>query len=305
MLHCLYLNLSGKLTRRLSHYLQLVLASMLLLLPASAWSQMTTHTGIAFANTGERDLLLDLYLPEGVSQAPLIVWLHGGAWRAGGKENVEANAIVEHGFAVASIGFRNSGEATFPAQIHDIKAAVRFLRAQAAQYGYDASSIAVWGVSSGGHLAALTGVSNGSAALEGSLGDHLGESSDVQAIVDYSGPANLRTILHQSTPHGVGVRAPAMEALLGKPVEDESIQDLVTLASPALQVSASAPPLLVMHGVQDNQVPINQAIELQLAYEAAGAHVEAEWILQATHGSGEYFRSPYLEQVVEFLKRTL
>ncbi len=287
------------------HYLHMALASMLLLLPATGWSQMTTHTDLAFANTGERDLLLDLYLPDGVSQAPLIVWLHGGAWRAGSKENVEALDIVGHGFALASIGFRNSGDAVFPAQIHDVKAAIRFLRARAADYGYDASRIAVWGVSSGGHLAALTGVSNGSAELEGTLGDHPGVSSDVQAIVDYSGPANLRTILHQSTPHGVGVRAPAMEALLGKPVEDESIQDLVKLASPSLQVSASAPPLLVMHGVQDNQVPINQAIELQQAYEAAGAQVEAEWILQATHGSGEYFRSPYLEQVVEFLERVL
>jgi acetyl esterase/lipase len=287
------------------HYLQMALASMLLLLPATGWSQMTTHTDLAFANTGERDLLLDLYLPDGVAQAPLIVWLHGGAWRAGSKENVEALDIVEHGFALASVGFRNSGDATFPAQIHDIKAATRFLRAKAADYGYDASRIAVWGVSSGGHLAALTGVSNGSAALEGTLGEHTGESSDVQAIVDYSGPANLRTILHQSTPHGVGVRAPAMEALLGKPVEDESIQDLVALASPSLQVSANAAPLLLMHGVQDNQVPINQAIELQQAYEAAGRHVEAEWILEATHGSGEYFRSPYLEQVVDFLKRVL
>jgi len=287
------------------HYLRMVLASMLLLLPATGWSQMSTHTDLAFANTGERDLLLDLYLPDGVAQAPLIVWLHGGAWRAGSKENVEALDIVEQGFALASVGFRNSGEATFPAQIHDIKAAIRFLRAKAADYGYDASRIAVWGVSSGGHLAALTGVSNGSAALEGTLGEHAGESSDVQAIVDYSGPANLRTILHQSTPHGVGVRAPAMEALLGKPVEDESIQDLVTLASPSLQVSANAAPLLLMHGVQDNQVPINQAIELQQAYEAAGRHVEAEWILEATHGSGEYFRSPYMEQVVDFLKRVL
>lgn len=303
MLNCLSLGSSDRLSRQLRCCLHAALAGMLVLLPITAWSQMTTFTNLAFANTGERDLLLDLYLPDGVTQAPLIVWLHGGAWRAGSKENVEALGIVEQGFAFASIGFRNSDEATFPAQIHDIKAAIRFLRANAATWGYDASRIAVWGFSSGGHLAALTGVSNGSAVLEGTLGAHTGVSSAVQAIVDYSGPSNLRTILQQSTPHGVGVRAPAMEALLGKAVEDESIQQLVALASPALQVSASAPPLLLMHGVQDNQVPINQAIELQQAYEAAGARVEAEWILQATHGSGEYFRSPYLEQVAEFLQR--
>jgi len=274
-----------------------------LLLPAVAWSQMTTHHDVAFAHTGQRELLLDLYLPDAVTQPALIVWLHGGAWRAGSKADVEVLGIVAHGYALASVDFRNSGEATFPAQIHDIKAAIRFLRAHAADYGYDASRIAVWGYSSGGHLAALTGVSNGTAQLEGSLGAFTQQSSEVQAVIDYSGPTNLHTILHQSTAHGVNVRGPAMAALFGKPADDASIESLVTLASPALQVTATAPPLLIMHGVQDNQVPINQSIELQRAYERAGRFVEVEWLVEAQHMSGEYFHSPYIEQVAAFLER--
>lgn len=286
-------------------HLQAALAGLLLLIPALGWSQMTTHTDIAYADSATRPLLLDLYLPQGVAQPALIVWLHGGAWRAGSKANVEALDIVGHGFALASVDFRNSGEAGFPAQLHDIKAAIRFLRARAADYGYDASRIAVWGYSSGGHLAALTGVSNGNAQLEGSLGDFTTTSSEVQAVIDYSGPANLRTILHQSTAHGVSVRAPALEALLGRPVDDPAIAELVTLASPALQVGPNAAPLLIMHGVQDNQVPINQSIELQQAYERAGRPVEVQFLLEAQHTSGEYFRSPYLEQVAAFLRRVL
>ena len=279
---------------------------LLCLCTASSLSQaMTTIIDQPYASTGARDLLLDLYLPEQPNRPPLIIWLHGGVWRFGDKTNPPVLGIVEHGFALASIDFRNSPEALFPAQMHDIKAAVRYLRANAADHGYDPDRIVVWGYSSGGHLAALTGTTNGNNLLEGSLGEALQTSSAVQAIVDYSGPANLHTILHQSTPHGVSVRAPGMQDLLGKPVEDPAIQSLVDLASPVLQVNAQAPPLLLMHGLQDNQVPINQALELQAAYQAAGRHVEVQWIPQGQHTSGEYFSSPYLEQVADFLRRVL
>jgi acetyl esterase/lipase len=281
----------------------LLLTAMLVSISTKA--EMTRHSDLVFARTDSRDLLLDLYLPEGVEQPPLIVWLHGGVWRFGSKADIEILDIVAAGFAVASVDFRNSGDAIFPAQIHDIKAAIRYLRGNAANYGYAATKIAVWGYSSGGHLAALAGTSNGNALLEGTLGDYLQLGSDVQAIVDYSGPTNLHTILHQSTAHGVSVRASGMQDLLGKAVEDPLIQDMVTLASPALQVTSTSPPLLIMHGVQDNQVPINQSIELQRAYEKAGRHVETEWLVEAQHTSGEYFSSPYLEQVADFLHRVL
>lgn len=284
---------------------RIILALSLLLACGAAHAETRKHADLVFASVNGQDLLLDLYLPENVAAPKLVVWLHGGVWRFGTKEDIPILDIVDHGFAVASIGFRNSPDGTFPAQMHDIKAAIRYLRGVSAEYGYDAAAIAVWGISTGGHLAALTGVSNGNAELEGAIGDYTHLSSDVQAVLDYAGPTNLHTILHQSTEHGVNVRAPGMEGLLGKPVDDPSIKHLGDLASPALQVGDKAPPLLVMHGVQDNQVPINQAIELQQAYLRAGRHVEAEWIVEATHGSGEYFRTPYFEKAIDFLRRML
>lgn len=262
-------------------------------------------TDIQYASVAGHDLTLDLYLPENVNKPNLIIWIHGGAWRFGSKEDIPVISIVNEGFALASINFRNSPDGQFPAQMHDINASVRFLRAKAADYGYSPEKIAVWGYSSGGHLAALKGTTNGNATFEGSVGGYLEVSSDVQAIIDFSGPTNFQTILHQSTPHGVSVRAPALEQLLGKPIEDPTISELVIQASPVHQVSALATPLLIMHGVQDNQVPINQSLELQDAYLEQGLTVQVEWVVEAQHTSGEYFESPYIEQVAKFLREVL
>lgn len=291
--------------RKVSVLQALLLCSSILLFPLAGYTQMNKLTDIAFANNGQRDLLLDLYMPADSNQPKLIIWLHGGVWRAGNKSNPPILEIVNAGYALASVDFRNSGEAIFPAQLHDIKAAIRYLRGSAEQYGYDANSIAVWGHSSGGHLAALTGTTNGNTQLEGTLGDFTHISSDVQAILDYSGPSNFHSILHQSTAHGVNVRAPGMQDLLGKPVDDPAIKAMADLASPALQVNANSPPILIMHGVQDNQVPINQAIELQQAYERAGRPVETNWIVTAQHGSGEYYDAANMQRAVEFLRRSL
>lgn len=266
---------------------------------------MKTISDIQYAIVAEHKLELDLYLPEKSSKPNLIIWIHGGAWSFGTRKDIHVVDIVNENFALASIEFRNSSEAQFPAQIHDIKAAIRFLRANANKYVYEAENIAIWGYSSGGHLAALAGTTNGNKILEGKLGDYSETSSDVQAIIDYSGPTNLETILQQSTPHGVSVRAPALEQLLGEPVEEPSIQKTVILASPVHQTSQKAPPLLIMHGIQDNQVPINQSLELQDAYLQLGLRVEVEWLVKAEHASGEYFESPYIEQVADFLRKVL
>ncbi len=145
-------------------------------------------------------------------KAPLLVWVHGGAWERGSKTPMPLTGLVERGYAVASLDFRPASAARFPGQVHDIKAAIRFLRAAAPRYGYDARRIGILGASSGGHLAALVGTSNGQADLEGTLGDHPNESSSVQAIVSYFGASNLTTILAQSTPFGLGIRTTGTES---------------------------------------------------------------------------------------------
>ena len=178
-------------------------------------------TDVEYANVDGHRLLLDLHLPERVEGAPLLIWVHGGAWRGGSKSRMPLNRLVEEGWAIASVDYRLTPVARFPAQVHDIKAALRFLRARGGDYGFDTGKIAIAGNSAGGHLAALVGTTNGHQDLEGSVGAYSGESSDVQATVSFYGASNLTTILDQSTPFGLGVRIPALQLLLGAQPEDE------------------------------------------------------------------------------------
>lgn len=257
---------------------------------------------IVYAETDDGPLLLDLYLPD-TANPPLVLWIHGGAWRFGSKDEPSALPIVEQGFALASIEFRQSPVAPFPAQVHDIKAAIRFLRANAGRLGFRAERVAIWGHSSGGHLAALIGTTNDVTDLEGALGEHLDQSSAVQAIVDMAGPTDFTTILAQSTEFGVSVRKPALELLLDGDLEVPDVVARARQASPYFHVNAGDPPLLVMHGVQDPQVPINQALQLQVAYERLGLVVEHHWLVDAAHGSPDYYRGEALQKVTRFLHR--
>jgi acetyl esterase/lipase len=261
---------------------------------------------IVYAKVDGMSLALDLYMPAAVDSPLLVVWIHGGRWMNGDKSDAPT-AFVERGIATASLDFRQSRQARFPAMVHDIKAAIRFLRAKAPAYGYRADRIAIAGSSSGAHLAALVGVTNGNKALEGTLGDHVGTSSNIQAIVSYYGASNLMTILGQSTPYGVGVRKPALEALLG--ATPDQARELATLASPVAHVDRSDPPLLLLHGDQDPQMPINQSHELHGAYEALGLEVSFDVVHGGVHGDGEgepkFFSPSRNDRAVAFLKRTI
>jgi acetyl esterase/lipase len=262
----------------------------------------TVRRDLTYATVDGKDLKLDLYLPSGVVAPPLFVWVHGGAWRSGTKAQVPAG-FVDAGIATASLDFRQSTEARFPAQVHDIKAAIRFLRARASSFGYRADRIAIGGSSSGGHLAALVGVTNGDPELEGTVGADAGASSAVQAIVDYYGASNLTTILAQSTPFGLNMRRPALELLLGA-LPDQADR-LARLASPVFHVDRGDPPLLLFHGDQDPQMPINQAHELDGAYRKLGLDVHFEVVHGAAHGGDAFFSRENLNRAVTFLRRAL
>jgi acetyl esterase/lipase len=263
-----------------------------------------TKTGdILFATVDGHELRLDLYMPEGVQNPPLVVWVHGGVWRTGSRAIVNAIDLVDEGFAVASVSFRLSPVAPMPAQVHDIKAGVRFLRAHAQKYGYAADRIAIAGASSGAHLAALVGLTNGSEPHEGSVGTDLNESSDVQAIVSYFGASNLLSILGQSTPHGLGVRVPGLELLLGGEVEAKT--ELARFASPVFYVDADDPALLLLHGDQDPQMPINQSHELHGAAKQHGIDVHFEVVHGAAHGGDAFFDRQRTQIVAQFLREQL
>jgi acetyl esterase/lipase len=255
---------------------------------------------VVYAAVGDKSLALDLYLPAGNTTLPLLVWVHGGAWRSGAKESVPRQLITE-AYAVASLDFRQSTDAPFPANVHDIKAAIRFLRAKAATYGFDPNRFAIAGSSSGGHLATLAGVTNNHKELEGSVGDYLNYSSSVQVIVDYYGATNLMTILAQSTPHGLSVREPALRLLLSD--LPEKVPARAALASPVNHIDAKDPPLLILHGDQDPQMPINQAHEIVGKYQAAGLQVTFDVVYGGAHGGDLFFTGEHLDRVMQFLKR--
>lgn len=283
--------------------LRLMIALSLLLLVSRAIAQhVPVHKDIVYANVGGKDLKLDLYLPSGTPKPALLVWVHGGAWRSGSKESVPM-LFVENGIATASLDFRLSTEGKFPAAVHDIKAAIRFLRAKASEWGYRGDRIAIAGSSSGGHLAALVGVSNNHAELEGAVGMHSKESSEVHAIIDYFGASNLTTILSQSTPHGLNVRKPALELLLGG--QPELVPEVAKLASPVFHIDKNDPPLLLFHGDQDPQMPINQSHELEGKYRSLGLDVQFQVVYGAAHGGDVFFSGEYAKLAVNFLRRAL
>ena len=263
----------------------------------------TVHRDLEYARIGEHRLLLDLYLPPAVDDPKLLVWVHGGAWRAGSKKQMPLGDLVKRGFAIASVNYRLTPEAKFPANIHDLKAAVRWLRAKSGEFGFNAAKIGIVGASAGGHLVNLLGVSNGHSQLEGAVGGHLDQSSDVHAIVSLYGAANLTTILDQSTPHGLSVRIPALELLLGGRPEEEV--KLAMLASPVFHVDANDPPLLLIHGDQDPQMPVNQSIELYGRYREAGANVTLEFVHGGAHGGALFYDATRVRMMEAFFRRHL
>lgn len=258
---------------------------------------------LEYARVGTQRLALDLHMPLNVSGSSLVVWVHGGAWRSGSKQEMPLGRLVDAGYTVASVEYRLTPVAPFPAQIHDIKAAIRYLRARAAVYGYRADRIAVAGASAGGHLVALVGTTNGNSELAGTVGEHLDQSSSVQAIVSYYGPTNFMTILSQSTPHGLGVRIPALQLLLQGQPEDNP--ELAKLASPVEHVDAEDPPLLLIHGDQDPQVPINQSHELQGKYEKFKLPVRLEVVHGGAHGGSGFYDDKTMSIVEDFLAESL
>jgi dienelactone hydrolase len=259
-----------------------------------------TQTDVEYARVDGLPLLLDLHRPSGMKHPPLIVYVHGGAWRAGSKSDVPIAGLLEHGFAIASVDYRLSTQARFPAQIHDIKAAIRFLRGKASLFDLNAEFIAIIGSSAGGHLAALVGVTNSHKALEGRVGDHLDQSSDISAIVSFYGAANLQSILGQSTEFGLTVRIPALKLLLGD--GPEKVPVLAKLASPVAHLDKADPPLLLLHGDADPQMPHAQSEGFAKAYQAS---VKLIMLAGSKHGGPEFYDEDRLKVVAAFLRQAL
>jgi acetyl esterase/lipase len=250
---------------------------------------------------------LDLFLPRRRSGGPLpvIAYVHGGAWSMGSRlmARPEVVPLVASGdWAAVSIGYRLSGEVHWPAQIHDVKAALRWVRAHAKQYGLDPARLCAMGASAGGHLAALAGTTNGLVEVEGALGPYTGERSDVACVVDLFGPADLGTPEPASRRALLGGQPSSRELLLGAP--PSQVPELARQASPLAQVSPGDAPFLIVHGSDDPLVPFSDSVALERALREAGVPV----IFQVVEGGGhgDFAADPEVARRIRlFLDRAL
>ena len=250
-----------------------------------------------YAGTDNPRQRLDLLVPKKRASdkpLPVVAYIHGGGWRngdkTGGRRRV-ASYVTSGQFVGVSIGYRLSGEATWPAQIHDCKAAIRWLKANADSLGIDPDRIGVWGSSAGGHLVAMLGTSGNVADLEGKLDSHTAVSSRVSCVVDEYGPTNFLTM--NDFPSRIDhLSATSPESLLigGQITEHE---DKVRHASPLTYVSKDDPPFLIIHGTDDPLVPYNQSEVLEAALQKAGVSVSLQTITAGQHGG---FRSRELDR---------
>ena len=248
---------------------------------------------VVYGKGGDKELKLDILRPKQppAEPMPVVVYIHGGAWKAGSKAGMPplCNRLAQQGYFCVSVEYRFSQEAVFPAQIEDCKCAIRFLRAHAKEYKINPDRIGVWGHSAGGHLVALLGTAGDAKDLEGK-GGWQDQPSRVQCVIDCFGPADFSVI-----PKGLeGVKeqmSSPVTQLVGGPISENL--EKAAKASPITYVSKDDPPILIMHGDLDPTVPLDQSQRFYDALKKAG--VDAT--LHVVKGAGHGFGGPEIEAV--------
>lgn len=244
---------------------------------------------LEYANVDGQSLKLDLYLPEKTDdKPPLLVWIHGGGWTKGSKNqfNPMFVRLSGEGYATASIDYRLDGLTSHPKQIHDCKGAIRWLRANADKYGYDVTRIGAGGGSAGGHLVLLLGLSTGVDELEGDVGGNLDQSSQVHAVVDLFGPSALELLANRS-----------------KRFRSNKTLEQIQSASPVTYLSKDDPPVLIFHGDEDPVVPLGQSEYLHEQYQGMGLESSLHIIPGAGHGGLQFSDPARYELVKKFFAR--
>lgn len=284
----------------------MILFALLLASASTAAGQVTQTQGkvardLVYRTVAGRNLTLDLYVPQSVKAGdkfPVVVWIHGGAWRSGSKDRCPAVPLVDRGFVVASIAYRLTDEAIFPAQIQDCKGAIRWLRANAGRFPIDPDKIGVWGASAGGHLAALLGTSGDVKELEGGP-DNITYSSRVQAVCDYFGPIDFLRMNDEPGAMDHDAADSPESVLIGGPIQKNP--DKVARANPITYASADDPPFLILHGDQDRTVLPSQSQLLHDALRKLGVNVR----LGVVKGQGHGFTTGVDRTAFQFFEQTL
>lgn len=259
---------------------------------------------IEYVAGGDPSQRLDLYLPDQPPEKPLplIVWVHGGGWRGGNKAGCPAAAFVGRGYIAASVEYRFSNKALFPAQIQDCQAAIRWLRANAQKYGMDPSHVGAWGSSAGGHLVSLLGTAGGTKAFP-PVGGNEDQSDRVQAVCDVYGPADFNTVMQQATNDttvrnifNFNTHSDSYSALIGIPLGSDKAKG--EAVSPVHHVSSDDPPFLILHGTKDAVVPYAQSEQFHAALKAKNVPALLQRFPGSGHG-GPAFSKPAVNKLIQ------
>lgn len=304
---------------RRSSLVVLFLLTFAVLLPLDSGAQTCqTHTGLTYATYIDRygqtqELKLELVVPSGATApAPLVIWVHGGGWKSGSRLPIPTyvESLCSQGYAVASLDYRLTTTALWPAQIQDCKTAVRWLRANAATYNLDPDRFAAWGSSAGAHLASMLGtaggVSNiriGNAAVDLEGSGNAGVSSRVQAAVHWYGATDFLQMRFYPSTINHDLAGSDESRLVGGAIQQRP--ELVATANPITYVTPDDPPFLVMHGGVDKTIPYNQSQLLVDALEAAGVPVNFIPVPTAGHGGTLFTQAVTYQPVYDFLNAVL
>ncbi len=274
-----------------------------------------TYTNIVYnaANSAQK---MDIYLPAAVAPYPVVVMIHGGGWVMGDKQeyktSVKTEALLSRGYAVIAINYRLSGVSKFPTQIHDVKAAIRFIRANASTYKLNTNKIGAWGTSAGGHLTALLATSGGVSAMEDLTMGNPTQSSKIQAAIDWFGPTDFlqmdAQVLAQgcSAPNASHNQASSPESMLmGFAIQTQPL--VTSTANPVTYASSDDCPMYIQHGINDCTVPVKQG---QLLFDALlpfknAADLKYEVLTASAHGTGKFEQVETVNLMIDFLDKYL
>jgi len=260
---------------------------------------------LEYAKVDGISLKLDLLMPSKKTdrKPELVVFFHGGSWRSGSKKTCHVGWLTHHGYAVASVDYRLSGQAKFPALVHDCKGAIRWLRANADKYGISAERICATGASAGGLLSTLVGTSGGIKALEGKVGGNLDQSSRVQSALGMFCPTDLYYNATAEKERCDQPNCPLYQLLGGKPSER---LDMAKLASATAHVTKDDPPVIVLYGTADKSLvkPLHGE-RLKARYDEAGLDATYQLIEGAGHGGPQYRDKERSKLILDMLAKTL
>lgn len=257
---------------------------------------VTEYFDLSYIDGGHDRQMLDLYIPareDKKKKLPLVVWIHGGGWAKGSKAGIgNCSWVLEKGYALASIGYRLTDVAAFPAQLDDCKAGIKWLKENGAEFGVDADRIVVWGSSAGGHLVAMLGTT----------GDPDDSSDDIDGVIDWFGPTELLTMQEQrKLPVHLDANAPdSFESkLIGGTLQENP--EKAKAASPISHVSKDDAPILIIHGDQDPLVPLEQSYLFIKALDAVEVPASLVVIEGAGHGGPAFQTDGARKVMLDFL----